>query len=200
VTISGVNGTPNINKSWIVTDVTATSFVLQGSTFVAGLSGGTWTLTPSSVTFSTPKGWTPPTDNAAHQFTFSVFSGTTVPTNITGPAGAMPGAVITINGTGLTGVFGVSFNGYPGTIVGSSISSITNTSGSPILINLPAGTSANGLSDGDTVTISGVIDLTTGKPATINGSTFTVVYNATVTASPTPSNWRATAASGTATP
>ena len=92
-----------------------------------------------------------------------------MPTNITGPTGALPGAVVTINGKGLTGVFGVSFNGYPGTIVGSSISSITNTSGSPIIINLPAGTSANGLSDGDTVTISGVIDLTTGKPATING-------------------------------
>ena len=118
-----------------------------------------------------------------HPFTFSISSGTTVPTNITGPTGALPGAVITINGKGLTGVFGVSFNGYPGTIVGSSISSITNTSGSPIIINLPAGTSANGLSDGDTVTISGVIDLTTGKPAAING-TWTVVYNATVTGFP----------------
>ncbi len=49
---------------------------------------------------------------------------------------------------------------------------------------MPAGTSAKGLSDGDTVTISGVIDLTTGKPATINGGTFTVVYNATVTGFP----------------
>jgi hypothetical protein len=183
VTISGVTGTPNINKPWIVTNVTATSFDLQDSTFGASLSGGTWTLTPSSVTFSTPKGWTPPTDNAAHQFTFSIFSGTTVPTNITGPTGAMPGAVITINGNGLTGVFGVSFNGYPGTIVGSSISSITNTSGSPIIIHLSAGTSANGLSDGDTVTISGVIDLITGKPAAVNG-TWTVAYNPTVTGFP----------------
>ena len=106
-----------------------------------------------------------------------------MPTNITGPTAALPGAVVTINGKGLTGVFGVSFNGYPGTIVGSSISSITNTSGSPIIINLPAGTSANGLSDGDTVTISGVIDLTTGKPAAVNG-TWTVAYNPTVTGFP----------------
>jgi hypothetical protein len=183
VTISGVTGTENINKSWLVKNVTPTSFDLVNSTFDASFSGGSWTLTPSYVSFQTPATWTAPTDDSAHPFTFSIFSGTTVPTNITGPTGAMPGAVITINGTGLTGVFGVSFNGYPGTIVGSSISSITNTSGSPIIINLSAG-SANGLSNGDTVTISGVIDQTTGKPATINGSTFTVVYNATVTGFP----------------
>ena len=143
---------------------------------------GTWTWSPAFVTFKTPPAWTPPTDNATHPFTFSIFSGTTVPTNITGPTGALPGAVITINGKGLTGVFGVSFNGYPGTIVGGSISSITNTSGSPIIIKLPAG-STTGLSDGDTVTISGVIDLTTGKPAAVNG-TWTVAYNPTVTGFP----------------
>ena len=79
----------------------------------------------------------------------------------------MPGDVVTIGGKGLTGVFGVSFNGYPGTIVGSSIFSITNTS-SPFVITLPLGASTNGLVTGDTVTISNVIDLTTGKPATIN--------------------------------
>ena len=118
-----------------------------------------------------------------HQFTFSIFNGTTVPTNITGPTAAAPGTVVTINGKGLTGVFGVSFNGYPGTIVGSSISSITNTIGSPIIINLPAGTPANGLSDGDTVTISGVIDLSTGKPAAVNG-TWTVAYNPALTGFP----------------
>jgi hypothetical protein len=183
VTITGVTGMTNINTSWIVTNVTPTSFDLQGSTFDASLSGGTWTLTPSSVTFATPMGWMPPTDNAMHQFTFSIFNGTTVPTNITGPTGAAPGTVVTINGKGLTGVFGVSFNGYPGTIVGSSISSITNTSGSPIIIDLPAGTSANGLSDGDTVTISGVIDPSTGEPAAVNG-TWTVAYNSTVTGFP----------------
>ena len=183
VTISGVTGSTNINKSCIITNVTATSFDLKGSTFDASLSGGKWTFTPSTITFATPKGWNPPTDNATHTFTFSAWNGTTVPTNITGPTGALPGAVITINGKGLTGVFGVSFNGYPGTIVGSSISSITNTSGSPIIINLPAGTSANGLSDGDTVTISGVIDLSTGKPAAVNG-TWTVAYNPTVTGFP----------------
>ena len=91
VTITGVTGMTNINTSWIVTNVTPTSFDLQGSTFDANLSGGMWTLTPSSVTFATPKGWTPPTDNAMHQFTFSIFNGTTVPTNITGPTGAAPG-------------------------------------------------------------------------------------------------------------
>ena len=48
---------------------------------------------------------------------------------------------------------------------------------------MPAGTSANGLSDGDTVTISGVKDLTTGKPAAVNG-TWTVAYNPTVTGFP----------------
>ena len=167
VTISGVSGTPDINKSWLVKNVTPTSFDLVGSTFDASLSAGIWTLTLSSVTFETPKGWTPPTDNATHQFTFSIFNGTTVPTNITGPTGAAPGTVVTIGGKGLTGVFGVSFNGYPGTIVGSSIFSITNTS-SPFVITLPLGASTNGLVTGDTVTISGVIDLTTGKPATIN--------------------------------
>ncbi len=183
VTISGVTGTEDINKSWLVKNVTPTSFDLVGSTFDASLSGGTWTLTPSSVTFQTPANWTAPTDNATHTFTFSIFNGTTVPTNITGPTAALPGAVITINGKGLTGVFGVTFNGYPGTIVGSSISSITNTIGSPLIINLPAGTFANGLSDGDTVTISGVKDLTTGKPAAVNG-TWTVAYSATVTGFP----------------
>jgi hypothetical protein len=90
-----------------------------------------------------------------------------VPSNITGPTGALPNSVITINGKGLTGVFGVSFNGYPGTLVGGSIASITNTS-SPIIITLPLGASTNGLVTGDTVTISNVIDLKTGKPATIN--------------------------------
>ncbi len=179
VTISGVTGTTNINKSWIVTNVTPTSFDLQDSTFDPTLSGGTWTLTPSSVTFATPKGWTPPTDNATHQFTFSVFNGTTVPTNITGPTRALPGAVITINGKGLTGVFGVSFNGYPGTIVGGAITSIDNSS-SPITIDTA---NTTGLADGDTVTISGVIDLSTGKPAAVNG-TWTVAYNPTVTGFP----------------
>jgi hypothetical protein len=111
--------------------------------------------------------WTPPTDNALHAFTFSITSGTVVPTGITGPTGALPGDVVTIGGKGLTGVFGVSFNGYPGTIVGSSIFSITNTS-SPFVITLPLGASTNGLVTGDTVTISNVIDLTTGEPATIN--------------------------------
>jgi Bacterial Ig-like domain (group 3) len=183
VTITGVTRMTNINKSWIVTNVTPTSFDLVGSTFDASLSGGAWTLTPSSVTFQTPANWTAPTDNATHTFTFSIFNGTTVPTNITGPTAALPGAVITINGKGLTGVFGVSFNGYPGTIVGSSIASITNTIGSPLIINLPAGTFANGLSDGDTVTISGVKDLTTGKPAAVNG-TWTVAYSATLTGFP----------------
>jgi hypothetical protein len=183
VTITGVTGGTNINKSWIVTNVTPTSFDLESSTFVAGLTGGTWTLTPSSVTFATPKGWTPPTDNAMHEFTFSVFNGTTVPTDITGPTGAAAGTVVTIDGKGLTGVFGVSFNGYPGTIVGGSISSITNKSGSPIIINLPAGASPSGLSDGDTVTISGVMDLTTDELAAVNG-TWTVAYKPGVTGYP----------------
>ncbi len=71
VTITGVTGKPSINSSWLVKNVTPTSFDLVGSTLDAKLSGGTWTLTPSSVTFSTPNGWTPPTDNAAHPFTFS---------------------------------------------------------------------------------------------------------------------------------
>ena len=91
-----------------------------------------------------------------------------MPTNITGPTGAAPGAVVTINGTGLTGVFGVSFNGYPGTIVGSSISSITNTSAARSLSICLLDVYQRAQSTGDTVTISGVIDLTTGKPATIN--------------------------------
>ncbi len=168
-----------INGRWLVTNVKAKTTNTPASFDLVNLDGtpsngdgttippntGTWTWNPAFVTFKTsPVGnWTPPTDNATHPFTFSISSGTIVPTNITGPTGALPGAVITINGKGLTGVFGVSFNGYPGTIVGSSISSITNTSGSPIIINLPAGTSANGLSDGDTVTISDVIDLTYGQ-------------------------------------
>src|SRR5262249_29183685 len=64
-------------------------------------------------------------------------------------------------------VFGVSFNGYPGTIVGGSIDGITRT-GNALVITLPLGASTNGLTKGDTVTISNVIDQTTGKPATIN--------------------------------
>ena len=191
VVISGVSDSA-INGRWIVTNVKAKTSSAPASFDLKNSSGdgtmiapntGTWTWSPAFVTFKTPPSWTPPTDNATHPFTFSIFSGTTVPTNITGPTAAAPGTVVTINGKGLTGVFGVSFNGYPGTIVGSSISSITNTIGSPIIINLPAGTSANGLSDGDTVTISGVIDLSTGKPAAVNG-TWTVAYNPALTGFP----------------
>jgi hypothetical protein len=173
VTISGVTGQTAINGRWLVTNVKLNSFDLRAMQGITGDNtpsrGGTWTLTPSFVTFKTSSvgNWTPPKDNALHPFTFSITSGTTVPTNITGPTGAQPGDVITINGKGLIGVFGVSFNGYPGTIVGGSIASITNTS-NPIVITLPLWASTNGLTTGDTVTISNVIDQTTGKPATIN--------------------------------
>jgi len=168
VTISGVTGQTAINARWVVTNVVKdTSFDLVNSIGDGTpSSGGAWTWDPSFVTFLKPTNYTPPTDNAKHQFTFSAFLGTTVPTNITSSVSqAPPGTVVTINGTGLTGVYGVSFNGYAGTLVGGAITSITNTSGNPIVIG--AG-DTTGLVDGDTVTISGVIDQTTGKPAAIN--------------------------------
>ena len=103
--------------------------------------------------------WTPPKDNALNAFTFSITSGTVVPTNITGPTGAPRTPPITINGQASRGFLGLASTGYPGTIVGGSIFSITNTS-SPFVITLPLGASTNGLVTGDTVTISNVIDLT----------------------------------------
>ena len=184
VTITGVTGMTNINKSWIVTNVTPTSFDLQGSTFDAYPFRRHLDLDPKFRHFRRPqragrlRRTTPRTSSRSRSSTAPP-----CPPISPAPRERRPGTVVTINGKGLTGVFGVSFNGYPGTIVGSSISSITNTSGSPIIINLPAGTSANGLSDGDTVTISGVIDLSTGKPAAVNG-TWTVAYNPTVTGFP----------------
>jgi hypothetical protein len=179
VTISDVNGQRAINGSWIVQNVVKdTSFDLDPAVITGNgvtSDGGTWTWNPSFVSFLTPTNWKPPTDHTMHQFTFSGSTGTIVPTNITPSVPqAPPGTVITINGKGLTGVYGVSFNGYPGTIVGSAITSITNTKDSPIVINVPAGSSTNGLTNGDTVTISGVIDQKTGKPAAINGSSFVI--------------------------
>jgi uncharacterized repeat protein (TIGR01451 family) len=165
VTIGGVTGDPAINGRWIVENVTPTSFDLKGAIYNGPYSGGTWTWDPSFVTFLKPPGYTPPTDNATHQFTFSTFLGTTVPANITSSVSQAPsGTVITINGTGFTGVYGVSFNGYAGTLVGGAIASIDNSS-SPITINTA---NTTGLADGDTVTISGVTDPTTHTPAAIN--------------------------------
>jgi hypothetical protein len=120
----------------------------------------------SFVTFVTPDKWTAPLVNTPAKFTFSGFSGTTVPSNIApSVAQAAPGTLITITGKGFTGVYGVSFNSIPGILVGSAITSIDNSS-SPITIKTM---NTTGLADGDTVTISGVTDQTTGKPAAING-------------------------------
>lgn len=121
VTISGVNGNPAINGRFLVTNVIKdTSFDLQGATFNGPYNGGTWSWESSFVTFLKPAGYTPPTDNAKHPFTFSAFLGTTVPEKITSSVSqATPGTVVTIKGTGLTGVYGASFNGYPAEIVGT---------------------------------------------------------------------------------
>jgi hypothetical protein len=173
VTISGVTGQTAINGTWIVTNVVLnTSFQLlkdfAGNAATGNgvtSSGGNWMWLPSVITFVNPKGYTPPTNNTAATFTFSGFSGTIVPTNITpSVAQALPESVITITGNGLTGVYGVSFNGYPGTIVGGAITSIGTTS-SPITINTA---NTQGLANGDTVTISGVTDQTTKNPAAVN--------------------------------
>jgi hypothetical protein len=126
---------------------------------VGGVDNQSW------VTFVTPASWTAPTDQTQHGFTFSSFT-TTVPSNVTppSPAQAPPGTVITITGKGFTGVYGVSFNGIPGTLIGGAVTSVGNV-GSPITINTG---STQGLANGDTVTISGVTDQTTGLPAAIN--------------------------------
>ena len=151
-----------INGRWLVTNVMGKTTNTPASFDLVNLDGtpsngdgttippntGTWTWNAAFVTFkaSSVGTWTPPKDNALHAFTFSITSGTVVPTGITGPTGALPGAVVTISGKGLTGVFGVSFNGYPGTIVGGSISSITNTTAArslslSLLERLPTGSS-----------------------------------------------------------
>jgi hypothetical protein len=116
----------------------------------------------SYVTFLTPKGWTAPEEQTEHNFTFNSFT-TNLPTNVTPTVSqAAPGTVIAINGKGFTGVFGISFNGIPGTLIGGAITGITNPNAGTITI----GTSnTEGLANGDTVTISGV----TGQTA-INGS------------------------------
>ncbi len=196
VTISGVTGQTAINGRWVVANV-----VLNASFDLVGIngdgtasSGGSWAWDPSFVTFLKPASYTPPTDNAEHQFTFAAFLGTTVPANITSSASqAPPGTVVTINGTGLTGVYGVSFNGYAGAIVGSEITSITNTNGSPIVIGAADTT---GLANGDTVTISDVIDETTGTPAAINGGTY-VITNVVASTPTVPGSFQLTGANST---
>lgn len=120
VTISGVTGNAGINGRWLVTNVVKdTSFDLQVAAFNGPYTGGTWSWEPSFVTFLKPANYTPPTDNAKHSFTFSAFLGTVVPESISSNVTqALPGAIVTVRGTGLTGVYGVSFNGYPAEIVG----------------------------------------------------------------------------------
>src|SRR5262249_43010502 len=114
-------------------------------------------------TFKTPSNPLPsdPTKvPPVYPFTFSVHSGTTVPTNITPSVLQAPsGTVVTINGTGLTGVFGVSFNGYPGEIVGTP----TDTA---VQVKVPKITENVTLPNGNTTTYPG----RTGKIGVRNAS------------------------------
>ncbi len=113
----------------------------------------------SWVSFFRPSGFTVPTDQAQHTFTFSSFT-TSLPTDITPSVSqAVPGTVITITGKGFTGVYGVSFNGIPGTIIGTP----TDTA---VQVMVPKFTPNVTLSNGNTTTHPGPI----GKIALRNTS------------------------------
>lgn len=109
----------------------------------------------SWASFKTPDNWTPPADDQPiTQFTFSGHT-TKVPKGVTpGVTGAAPGTMVTITGSGFTGVLGASFNGIPGTLISGPITGITNPNGGTVTISTG---NTQGLVNGDTVTINGII-------------------------------------------
>jgi hypothetical protein len=132
----------------------------------------------SWVSFKNPdpktSNWTPPSDRipkvdgAKSHYTFTGFT-TKLPAITSFPSSGNANTPLLITGSNFTGASTATINTMNAPIIKGAITLITNTNPNPVTITtVTTQAMITGLADGDTVTISGVIDQVTGLAASIN--------------------------------